>query len=61
MKLGQAIEIVLNEAEVSAIGETSDEHSEVLDAVEVVRMFYKGFGHHFKNFTLPEELNLDKG
>ena len=57
MNLGQAIELVLNEAESSALGDNSED---VLDAVEVVRMFHKAFGHHFKNFTLPEEINLDK-
>lgn len=57
MKLEQAIKLVLNEAESSALGENNQE---VLDAVEMVDKFYRAFGHHFKNFTLPEELNLDK-
>jgi len=37
----------------------SQNSEDVLNAVEVVRMFNKAFGHHFKNFTLPEEINLD--
>ena len=57
MNLEQAIELVLNEAESSALGDNSED---VLHAVEIVRMFNKAFGHHFKNFTLPEEINLDK-
>jgi hypothetical protein len=57
MKLKEAIELVLNEAESSALGENNQE---VLDAVEMVNKFYRVFGHHFQNFTLPEELNLDK-
>ena len=57
MKLSEAIELVLNEAESSALGDNSED---VLNAVEVVRMFNKAFGHHFKKFTLPEEINLDK-
>lgn len=52
MNLEQAIELVLNEAEVSALGETSDEHSEILNAVEIVQAFYDEHGHHFSNFSL---------
>jgi hypothetical protein len=57
MNFKKAIELVLNEAESSALGENNQE---VLDAVEMVGKFYRTFGHHFQNFTLPEELNLDK-
>jgi len=52
MKLEQAIELVLNEAEVSALGETSDEHSKILSAVEIVQAFYDEHGHHFANYEL---------
>lgn len=52
MNLEKAIELVLNEAEVSALGETSDEHSKILSAVEIVQAFYDEHGHHFANFSL---------
>ena len=52
MKLEQALELVLNEAEVSALGERSDEHSKILNAVEIVQAFYDEHGHHFANYEL---------
>lgn len=52
MKLEQALELVLNEAEVSALGESSDEHSQILSAVELVQAFYDEHGHHFANYEL---------
>lgn len=39
MKLEEALEIVVNEAEVSALGETTDEHLVILKACEVVREY----------------------
>ena len=52
MNLEEAMYIVINEAEVSAIGEDLDEHSKVLTATEVVQAFYDEHGHHFANFSL---------
>jgi hypothetical protein len=39
MKLEEALEIVVNEAEVSALGETTDEHLIILKACEIVREY----------------------
>lgn len=52
MKLEQAIELVLNEAEVSALGDKSDEQMKILGAVEVVQAFYDEHGYHFANYEL---------
>lgn len=49
MNLGQAIELVLNEAETSALG---DDNQSILDAIEVVQAFYDEHGHHFAKFSL---------
>jgi len=49
MKLEKAIELVLNEAETSALGDNSED---VLNAVEIVQAFYDEHGHHFANFSL---------
>ena len=49
MNLEQAIELVLNEAESSALGDNS---RNVLNAVEIVQAFYDEHGHHFANFSL---------
>ena len=52
MKLEKAIELVLNEAETSALGESSSEGDKVLEAVELLQAFYDEHGHHFANFSL---------
>jgi len=39
MKLEEALEIVVNEAEVSAIGDSTDEHLIILNACEIVREY----------------------
>ena len=52
MKLEEAMYIVINEAEVSALGDKSDEQMKVLGAVEVVQAFYDEHGHHFSNFSV---------
>ena len=52
MKLEEAMYIVINEAEVSALGDRSDEQIEILGAVEVVQAFYDEHGHHFSNFSV---------
>lgn len=49
MNLEKAIELVLSEAETSALGEGNQS---VLDAVELLQSFYEEHGHHFANFSL---------
>ncbi len=52
MNLGQALELVLNEAEVSAIGENTEENQKVLKAVELIEIFYEEHGHQFENYEV---------
>lgn len=52
MNLEEAIYIVINEAEVSALGDKSDEQMKILSAVEVVQSFYDEYGHQFSNFSV---------
>ena len=52
MKLEEALYIVINEAEISALGDKSDEQLKILGAVELVQAFYEEHGHHFANFSL---------
>jgi|TARA_A200000159_G_C7311531_1_gene334836 hypothetical protein len=54
MNLQEALEIVLNEAEMSALGDSelvSDQPFRVLKAVEFVREFYEEIGVFFENYT----------
>lgn len=55
MKLEEAMYIVINEAEVSALGERTDENLRVLLATEVVQAFYDEHGHHFSNFSVDNQ------
>tara|TARA_B100000212_G_scaffold229284_1_gene174154 strand:- start:35 stop:214 length:180 start_codon:yes stop_codon:yes gene_type:complete len=57
MNLEQAFNIVLNEAEISALGERTDYHLEVIKATEVMRSFYERYGHNFKHYE--KELQVD--
>lgn len=57
MNLEEAFSIVLNEAEISALGERSDYHFAVIKATEVLRSFYEDHGHHFKNYEKEEHEN----
>ena len=50
MTLEEAMDLVLNEAESSALGECSSEGAKVLEAVELLQRFYEEFGHQFKNY-----------
>ena len=52
MNLGKAFELVLNEAETSALGECSSEGNEVLEAVDLLQNFYEQYGHQFENFEV---------
>ena len=49
MNLEQAIQLVLEEAETSAIGDLGENpHSQsVMSAIELVQSFYEEHGHHF--------------
>jgi len=49
MNLEKAIELVLNEAESSALG---DNNREVLEAIELLQSFYEQYGHQFQNFEV---------
>lgn len=51
MNLGQAMELVLNEAESSALGECSSEGAKVLEAVELLQNFYEQYGHQFEHYS----------
>lgn len=52
MKLEKAIQLVLEEAETSALGESSSKGNKVLEAIELVQAFYDEHGHHFANFSV---------
>tara|TARA_B100000989_G_C19302454_1_gene369040 strand:+ start:412 stop:588 length:177 start_codon:yes stop_codon:yes gene_type:complete len=57
MNLEQAIQLVLEEAESSAIGDVGENpHSQsVISAIELVQSFYEEHGHHFSNFSLDKD------
>ena len=54
MNLKQAINIVINEAEVSALGNKDDSQLQVLEALEVVKSFYDQYGSFFSEFSKEE-------
>ena len=54
MKLKEAIDIVINEAEVSALGNKDDSQLQVLEALEVVKLFYDQYGSFFAEFSKEE-------
>jgi hypothetical protein len=54
MNYEQALELVIAEAETSALG---DNNQKVLLAIEVVEAQYDEHGHHFANFTLDNSEN----
>ena len=53
MNFREAIEIVLDEAEVSAIGESTDENLKVLDACKIVEQFVRWLPQDFTNDKAP--------
>ena len=53
MNFKEAISIVLNEAEISALGERTDEHLRVLRACEVVDQFVRYLPEEFTNDRTP--------
>lgn len=52
MNLEEAFEIVLNEAESVGLGESGDVQEKILNAVEVVQVFYDNYGHQFSHFSV---------
>lgn len=52
MNLKEAIELVLNEAESSALGDGSDN---VLDACEVIEAFFEEYGDYFSHFSIDND------
>jgi hypothetical protein len=56
MKLSEAIKLVLDEAETSALGDCSENlnSKRVMKALEVVRDFYDNHGKHFRDFSTNE-------
>ena len=60
MNFIEAINIVLNEAEVSALGERTDEHLRVLKACEVVSQFIKYLPEEFTNDKTPNMIKKTK-
>jgi len=51
MNLEKAFELVLNEAESSALGECSSEGNEVLEAVELLHNFIELYGHIISDYN----------
>ena len=47
MTLEDAMDLVINEAESSALGEGNEE---VMDAVKLLKCFYDEYGYQFKNY-----------
>ena len=54
MNLDKAFELVLNEAETSALGECSSQGNQILEAVELLHAFYEQYGQQFQNYTGEE-------
>ncbi len=57
MNLKEAIDIVINEAEVSALGNKDDSQLQVLEALEVVKSFYNEYGVVFADFTKEQTMS----
>jgi hypothetical protein len=60
MNFSEAINIVLNEAESSALGECSSEGAEVLEACEVVNQFIKYLPEEFANDATPNRQKISE-
>jgi len=52
MNLEEAFEIVITEAESVGLGESGDIQEKILNAVEVVQVFYEEYGYQFSNFSI---------
>jgi len=58
MNFEQALELVLREAESSALGDSSDPNSKkIMIAIDVLQGFYEEYGKVFNEFTLE---NIEK-
>ena len=52
MNLSKALELVLTEAESSALGDDQTHHSQsVMEAIELLHSFYEDYGHQFQHYT----------
>ena len=49
MNLEKGFELVLNEAESSAL---EDDNRELLEAIELLQSFYEQYGYQFQNFEI---------
>ena len=57
MTLEEAVDLVINEAETSALG---DGNEEVMDAVKLLKCFHDEHGYQFKNYEcFREKLIVD--
>ena len=62
MNLEEAFEIVIAEAESVGLGESGDIQEKILNAVEVVQVFYEEYGYQFSNFSVDnteESVNVE--
>ena len=62
MNLEEAMEIVIAEAESVGLGENGDIQEKILNAVEVVQVFYEEYGYQFSNFSVDntsESVNVE--
>lgn len=58
MNLEQALELVLREAESSALGDSSDPNSiKVMEAIDLLQGFYEEYGKVFSDYTLEYQNN----
>ena len=56
MTLIKALELVLTEAESSALGDEYTNHSQsVMEAIELLHSFYEDYGHQFQHYTGEEQ------
>jgi hypothetical protein len=60
MNFKEAINIVLNEAESSALGECTSEGAEVLEACEVVNQFVRYLPEEFTNDKTPNKQKMSE-
>tara|TARA_Y100001973_G_scaffold57833_1_gene85263 strand:- start:1425 stop:1619 length:195 start_codon:yes stop_codon:yes gene_type:complete len=59
IKLSEAIELVLNEAESSALGDEHKDHAnKVLNSIECIQLWYDQYGHQFENFSIENNESL---
>ena len=62
MNLEEAFEIVIAEAESVGLGEVGHAQEKILNAVEVVQVFYEEYGYQFSNFSVDnteESVNVE--